>query len=102
MARMYDMETVNQAMRHAAFFVGPDGTAREKEILHIFAAMKSVETGNTEAHDPWETRVFYDGDGNEVFVHTHRRCGFESRSYKERGTPYCPNCGAIMDGRVEE
>lgn len=53
-------------------------------------------------HGTWETSVMYDGDGNKVFRHDHRGCGFGCSSYKERGTPYCPNCGAIMDGRVEE
>lgn len=104
MARMYDMETVNVAMQEAMALVTGPGvrlTSRERLILNTFAAMKPVEAERV-VHGTWETSVMYDGDGNKVFRHVHRGCGFGCSSYKERGTPYCPNCGAIMDGRVEE
>lgn len=52
--------------------------------------------------DHWETSKLYDGDGNTVYIHRHRGCNYESRSYKEHGTPYCPNCGARMDAKEEQ
>lgn len=62
----------------------------------IPAAMDTPDSCGT-----WETRQFYDGDGNAVYIHRHHECKYELRSYKEHGTPYCPNCGVKMDGGAE-
>ncbi len=72
------------------------------ELISVYRVNEMIEHYFQPVHGTWETSVMYDGDGNKVFRHIHRGCGFGCSSYKERGTPYCPNCGAIMDGRVEE
>lgn len=53
-----------------------------------------------EVRGTWETTILYDGDGNRVFIHAHK-CGYESRGYKEHGTPFCPGCGARMNEKED-
>ena len=48
----------------------------------------------------WETFQFYDADGNPVYMHCHPECKYQTCTYDENGTPYCPNCGTKMN--VEE
>jgi hypothetical protein len=49
-------------------------------------------------HGTWETSFEYDCDGNKLYIHFHRECGFEYRNYLEDEQQYCPHCGAKMDG----
>lgn len=49
-------------------------------------------------HGTWETSFEYDWDGNKLYIHFHRECGFEYRNYIEDEQPYCPHCGVKMDG----
>jgi hypothetical protein len=53
-------------------------------------------------HGTWETSFVYDQDGNKLYIHFHRECGFEYRNYLEDERPYCPHCGAKMDGGVSD
>lgn len=46
----------------------------------------------------WETSFAEDFDGNTMYTHFHRGCGYEFRNYIEDGTAYCPNCGVMMKG----
>lgn len=96
MALMYDMETVNKAMTEAAKLYDPKKPSiRVKRVLDIFAGMKPVEAPQV-VHGRWES-CFEDWrhqlEGNKCSV-----CGFE---YYGNLFQYCPNCGAIMDGRPE-
>lgn len=87
MALMYDMESVNQAIRAATALVGDDITARERWILNQFAAMKPIEAEPV-AHAYWAP--IYSG-------YRCSACGcFKKKNKKERCI-----CGAIMDGRPE-
>lgn len=52
-------------------------------------------------HGTWKTSFVYDWDGNKLYIHFHRECGFEYRNYLEDEQPYCPHCGAKMDGGGE-
>lgn len=49
-------------------------------------------------HGRWETFLDEDWGGNTTYLHGHKKCGYVVRSCLEKGTPYCPNCGAKMDG----
>ena len=51
-------------------------------------------------HGTWETSFAYDWDGNKLYIHFHRECGFEYRNYLEDEHPYCPHCGVKMDGNT--
>lgn len=53
-------------------------------------------------HGTWETSFVYDWDGNKLYIHFHRECGFEYRNYLEDERPYCPHCGVKMDGGVSD
>jgi hypothetical protein len=53
-------------------------------------------------HGTWETSFEYDWDGNKLYIHFHRECGFEYRNYIEDEQPYCPHCGVKMDGGVSD
>lgn len=88
MALMYDMETVNKAMRAATSLVAQDITPREQWILNQFAAMKPVEATPV-VHAYW--RPIYSG-------YRCSACGcFKKKNKKESCI-----CGAIMDGRPEK
>ena len=47
-------------------------------------------------HGRWETSFAEDWDGNMMYTHYHRDCGYTCRNYLDDGTPYCPKCGAKM------
>lgn len=88
MALMYDMETVNKAMRAATSLVAENITPREQWILNQFAAMKPVEA-ELVVHARWEP------------IPSGYRCSacgyFKKKNKKERCV-----CGAIMDRRAED
>ncbi len=87
MALMYDMETVNQAMRATTALVGDDITARERWILNQFATMKPIEAEPV-VHAYW------------VKVYTGYYCS-ACGTFKKRNKHERCRCGAIMDGRPE-
>lgn len=100
MALMYDMETVNKAMTEAARLYDPKRPSiRVKRVLDIFAGIKPVEVAPV-AHGRWE---------KSDIPHEKYRCSvcggacwyYDYEADVARSC-YCPNCGAIMDGRVEE
>lgn len=88
MALMYDMETVNKAMRSATALCGQDITPRERRILNQFAAMKPVEVELVK-HARW------------IPFYTGYRCSACLR-YTKKGRDGRCKCGAIMDGEVKE
>lgn len=58
-----------------------------------------IEAWNKRTERPkgrWETDFADDNDGNRVYQHYHRDCGYEFRNYLEDGGNFCPNCGADM------
>ena len=88
MALMYDMKTVNKAMRAATALCEKDITPRERWISNQFAAMKPVEAEPV-VHALW------------VPIPSGYRCSacgsFKKKNKKERCV-----CGAIMDRRPEK
>lgn len=88
MALMYDMETVNKAMKAATALCGQDITPRERWILNQFAAMKPVEATPI-VHARW------------MRLHTGYYCS-ACGAFKKKDKHKLCRCGAIMDGRAEE
>lgn len=101
MALMYDMETVNRAMTEAAKLYDPKHKSAKRvlKVLDIIAAIKPVEVVPV-AHGQWEK-----SDIPHEKYHCSA-CGGACWYYDYEGevarSRYCPNCGARMDGRVEE
>ena len=94
MALMYDMETVNRAMTEAAKLYDPKRPSiRVKRVLDIFAGMKPVQAVPV-VHAVWEYCKYPGG--------TWWCSNCAGVAYLAIKTPYCPHCGARMDGRVEE
>lgn len=76
-------------------------TSRDEALLaRDIRIIKEQPTIDAEPvrHGTWETSFVYDWDGNKLFIHFHRECGFEYRNYLEDEQPYCPHCGVKMDG----
>jgi hypothetical protein len=76
----------------------------EFEINTVLESIDEQPTIEAEPvrHGTWETSFVYDQDGNKLYIHFHRECGFEYRNYLEDERPYCPHCGAKMDGGVSD
>ncbi|WP_258107193.1 hypothetical protein [Christensenella minuta] len=72
-----------------------DLTNREKMTLHIAISNIPSTAAAPEVHGRWGE--IYDPYG-ELEEWIHGECG---RCSKEK-SPYCPNCGARMDGGEEE
>lgn len=69
----------------------------EDVFLDLIDAQPTIEAEPVR-HGTWETSFEYDWDGNKLYIHFHRECGFEYRNYIEDEQPYCPHCGVKMDG----
>lgn len=99
MALMYDMETVNRAMTVAAKLYDPKRPSiRVKRVLDIFAGMKPVEVAKP-VHGQWEYSF------GSYCTTKCSCCGWHipySEDSRLDARNFCPACGAIMDGRVEE
>lgn len=93
--RLIDADALREAVKQK-------GTA--SELIWCVAEIDRAPTIDAEPvrHGTWETSFEYDWDGNKLYIHFHRECGFEYRNYLEDEQPYCPHCGVKMDGGVSD
>ena len=84
--------------------------SEKPEMISYYEAIKTVDEMLSQhtieaepvVHGRWETFLDEDWGGNTTYLHGHKKCGYVVRSCLEKGTPYCPNCGAKMDGGADD
>ena len=62
----------------------------------LLEAAEALEKAEPVKHGKWETVIDNDEFWGEIDYYKCSRCG--KMELRDKQTPYCPNCGAKMDG----
>ena len=68
------------------------GVLKMRSLVRTFGAADVAPV----VHGRWETEIEYDELWGDLDYYKCSLCG--NRELRDKQTPYCPNCGARMDG----